>query len=510
MKKPQLEDFTAIAQELNLQLNPDELAQYYAALQPAFEGYRQLEILADKPQPRMAPRVGIRPAPTDNPWGAWFWKGEIIGSPAGALSGKRVVVKDNVAIAGMPLSNGTVLLEEYRPEEDATVVTRILGAGGTIVGQSVCENLCFSGSSFTSDTGPVRNPYDPTRSSGGSSSGSAVLVALGQADMAIGGDQGGSIRIPASWCGIYGLKPTWGVVPYTGAFPIETTLDHLGPMARTVPDVALLLEAIAGPDGQDPRQAGVLPAAAGTYMAALGQDMEGLRLGILEEGFGWPQSDPDVDKMVRAVTEALESLGTRVVSSSVPLHRKAMLIWNGIATEGTWAVMMAGNASGYGWKGHYSPSRMAYWAKAWRSRAVELPATVKQMLLMARYLETHSAGEYYATAQNMAGELTAAYDAALKDVDLLVLPTLPMTATPLPGPGADVEEQLARAFEMVVNTAPFDVSGHPAMTLPCGMLKSLPVGMMAVGRHGEEATLLRFADAFARAVYQAPSPPSSD
>ena len=132
---------------------------------------------------------------------------------------------------------------------DATVVTRILDEGGEIAGKAVCESLCFSGSSFTSDTGSVRNPHDESRAAGGSSSGSAALVAGEIVDMATGGDQGGSIRIPASWCGIVGLKPTHGLVPYTGIFPIELTLDHTGPMARTVADAALLLEVIAGPDG---------------------------------------------------------------------------------------------------------------------------------------------------------------------------------------------------------------------------------------------------------------------
>ena len=153
-------------------------------------------------------------------------------------------------MSGVPMMNGTSVLEGYVPDVDATIVTRILDAGGSVQGKSVCESLCFSGGSHTSDTGPVRNPHDHTRTTGGSSSGSAALVAAREVDLGIGGDQGGSIRIPASWCGIYGLKPTYGLVPYTGVFPIELTLDHTGPMARTAADVALLLEAIArGPTG---------------------------------------------------------------------------------------------------------------------------------------------------------------------------------------------------------------------------------------------------------------------
>ncbi|AUW94336.1 hypothetical protein BXT84_10625 [Sulfobacillus thermotolerans] len=510
MKSPEFKDFKEIAQSLGLQLSDEELGQYYSALQPSFDGYVQLETLSqEKETPFNEAREGHLVDPQDNPLGAWYWKGEIVGAKTGLLVGKRVVIKDNVAVAGMPLSNGTSLMADFRPSEDATVVQRILGAGGTIVGQSVCENLCFSGSSFTSDTGPVRNPYDPSRSSGGSSSGSAVLLATGEVDMAIGGDQGGSIRIPAAWCGVYGLKPTWGLVPYTGAFPIEPSLDHLGPMARTVPDVARLLEVIAGPDGNDPRQKGLTFASSGDYMAALGQELRGFRLGVVKEGFGWPQSDPRVDDMVWGVSESLESKGVSLASVSIPWHRQAMLVWNAIAVEGTWAVMMKGNASGYGWKGRYSADLMSYWAKAWRQNAAALPATVKQLLLVASYMEEHTYGKYYAMAQNLAGELRRAYDNALKDVDLLVMPTLPMTATRLPGKDDPIAEQLNKAFEMVVNTAPFDVSGHPAMTLPCGLIDGLPVGMMIVGKYGDEATLLRFADAFARQVSSPPSPPEA-
>src|SRR5437764_14019752 len=182
--------------------------------------------------------------------------------------------------------NGSAVLEGYVPGVDATIVTRILDAGGEIIGKAVCEHLCFSGGSHTSDTGPVSNPHDPTRSAGGSSSGSAALVVAGECDMAIGGDQGGSITIPSCWCGAYGLKPTFGLVPYTGVFPIELTLDHTGPIAATTADVALLLEVIAGEDGLDPRQYGVKPEA---YTSALRPDTTAIRVAIVSEALGWPE-----------------------------------------------------------------------------------------------------------------------------------------------------------------------------------------------------------------------------
>ncbi len=170
-----------------------------------------------------------------------------------------MAIKDNVCVAGVPMMNGSATLEGYVPEVDATIVTRTLDAGATIVGKAVCEDLCFSGGSHTAATGPVLNPRAPGRSAGGSSCGSAALLAAGEVDLAIGGDQGGSIRMPAGWCGVVGHKPTYGLVPYTGVFPIELTLDHTGPMAATVADVALYLEVLAGADGLDPRQPSVVP-----------------------------------------------------------------------------------------------------------------------------------------------------------------------------------------------------------------------------------------------------------
>ena len=301
------------------------------------------------------------PSPEDNPLNAWYVTAEITGSDAGPLTGKRVAIKDNVMVAGLPMMNGSRSLEGFVPVEDATVVTRVLAAGGTVAGKSVCEDLCFSGGSHTAANGPVHNPWDASRSAGGSSSGSAALVAAGEVDMAIGGDQGGSVRLPASWCGIVGLKPTHGLVPYTGAFPIEATVDHLGPMARTVLDAATLLTAIAGPDGQDPRQAG---APSGVdYTAGLDEGVAGRRVGILREGFGVAGlSEPEVDEAVRRSAQRFSELGAQVVEVSVPEHAAALHVWNVIATDGATWQMLRGNGYGYGYKGRYSPELMDHYA----------------------------------------------------------------------------------------------------------------------------------------------------
>lgn len=449
--------------------------------------------------------LGERPSEDANPLGAWFWKGDIPGAASGPLSGKTVAIKDSIAVAGFPLSNGTRLLEGYIAPRDATVVERVLNAGATIKGKSMCENMCLSGSSFTSDYGIVRNPFDTSRSAGGSSSGNAVLIATGAVDMGIGGDQAGSIRIPSSWCGIYGLKPTWGLIPYTGAISLEPTIDHLGPMARNVTDLAQLLTVMAGPDGLDPRQNST-PYPPTNYAENLRRGIEELRIGVLQEGFGWENSDPAVDTFVRQQIEALASLGAQVTPVSVPDHRQAMVIFNGIAMEGGVATMMVQNGQLFGQKAFSSPDLAEFWGRAWHAAPDALPYMVKQFMLTATFVNSRYQGGLYAKAQNMARALRFAYDCALKTVDVIMMPTLPMTASKLPGPGASLSEILQATSEMLFNTAPFDVTGHPAITIPCGMLEGLPVGMMAVGPMGADDILLRLAYAAENSLYRQPLP----
>lgn len=506
VKTPSTEALARIAERYRFDLTPERLESFRALIHTTLGSYARLDELTEPTLPVKYPRrPGERPQPEDNPLGAWYWKSEISGAPDGLLAGKTVAVKDNVCVAGVPMMNGTSVLEGYVPDVDATVVTRILDAGGTILGKAVCESLCFSGGSHTSDSGPVRNPHDLARSTGGSSSGSAALVAAGEVDVALGGDQGGSVRMPAGWSGIYGLKPTYGLVPYTGAFPIELTLDHLGPMARTVADVALLLEAIAGPDGLDPRQSAGRPGEA--YSQALTGDASDLRIGIVTEGFGWEGlSEDDVDQAVTDAARSFEKLGAKVGQVSIPWHRDGIHVWNAIALEGATALMVAGNSMGTNWKGHYTTSLLDAYARGRIARADDLSETVKLTVLAGQYLQDAYHGRYYAKGQNLGRRLAAAYDAALADHDLLVMPTLPLKATAIPPADAPLEDYVARALEMIFNTAPFDVTGHPAISAPCALSGGLPVGMMLVGRTGEDATVLRAADAFEREVFAAPTP----
>ncbi|CAB3681892.1 Amidase [Achromobacter animicus] len=496
LPRPTLEALDQAARRIGLNLDDATLRAYERILEATFAEYDQVDALIDQPPVVRYPRTpGVQPE--DNPLNAWYVRTEIDGRPGGPLAGKRVVLKDNVCLAGVPMMNGAATLRGYVPDQDATVATRILDAGGRIVGKAHCEYFCVSGSSHTNATGPVRNPRMPEHSAGGSSSGAAALVGAGEADMAIGTDQGGSVRIPAAYSGIYGMKPTHGLIPYTGIMPIEMTLDHAGIMTATVADNALLLDAIAGSDGLDPRQQN-LPAERGSYCEALGLALKGLRVGVVPEGFGWHNSETVVDDAVRQAAAKLAALGAEVIELSVPLHRKGHAIWTPIAVEGT-TQQMKGFNYGSNWKGLYVTGLMQA-QRHWQDHADDFPHDVKTCLLAGEYFYARYGGQYYGKAQNLARRLRQAYDQALDRVDMLLMPTVPMRAPRLIDAGAAPDLFVTRALEMNANTAPFDVTGHPAISVPCALRDGLAVGMMLVGRHFDEATLYRAAHAFERSL----------
>ena len=482
-----------IVEEFGMHMSDARVQEFLDVMQGTLAAYDTVDAMPDHLPPVLYPRTaGRRPPPEENPLNAWYVKSEVRGAPEGPLLGKTVVLKDNVCLAGVPMMNGASTLKGYTPDIDASVVTRLLGAGATIVGKAHCECFCLSGGSHTNATGPVHNPHRSGWSAGGSSSGPGALVGGGLVDMAIGGDQGGSIRIPSSWCGCYGMKPTHGLVPYSGIMPIETTIDHTGPMTQNVRDNATMLQAIAGADGLDPRQ---YAPRVDDYASGLGRGAAGMRIGVLKEGFGHPVSEVDVDAKVRAAAETFRRLGAGVEEVSIPAHLRGLAIWTPIALEGLTNQMMHGNGMGTGWEGLYTTSLLDFHAN-WRSRADELSDTLKICMLMGEYYLKHHRGHYYAKAQNLARQLRDEYDEAFGTFDLLLMPTLPMKATPLPPPDAPLALSCQRAFEMIPNTAPFDVTGHPAMSVPCGNSDGLPVGMMLVGAKWQEAVIYRAAGAF--------------
>src|SRR5689334_5681477 len=482
-----------IAEDLGLSMTDADLKSFIEAMRPNVAAYNVVDAMPDNLPPVKYPRTpGVRPPAAENKHNAWYVKTTVPGAASGKLKGKTVVLKDNVMLAGVPMMNGAATLEGYIPDIDATIVQRMLDAGAEIAGKVHCESFCMSGGSHTGATGPVHNPHKMGYSAGGSSSGSGVVVALGEVDMAIGGDQGGSIRMPASFCGIYGMKPTWGLVPYTGIMPIEIFVDHTGPMTSNVADNALLLEVIAGDDGYDPR---IKAPKVEDYTKALGGGAKGLKIGVLKEGFEQPGAEPGVNESVKQAAKRLSSLGATVEDISIPMHMMGPAIWTPIGVEGMTQTMMYGDGYGLSRPDLYSTSLMDF-HRGWRRQADSLSETTKLFLLLGTYINNTFGPRFYGKAQNISRRLTAAYDKAFASYDLLLLPTTPMKATKLPEAGASREDYVARALEMISNTAPFDITHHPAMSLPCGMVDGLPVGLMLVGRMFEESTIYRAAHAF--------------
>ncbi|XP_031562595.1 uncharacterized protein LOC116298327 [Actinia tenebrosa] len=497
VRTPSLVRLNEIAHSLNLDLSDGELKEFQDVITKTLETtYQRLHDLPDPKLPVKYPRSqGYRPTAQENPLNAWYWRCDISGVGSGKLQGKTVAIKDSIPVAGIPMMNGSRILEGFIPDIDATVITRVLDQGGRILGKATCENLCCSGASFTSATGPVLNPVDRTRTSGGSSSGCAAVVATGEVDMAIGGDQGGSIRMPSAACGIVGLKPTFGLVPYTGISSMEATLDHTGPMARTVYDIALLLEALAGreDEGLDPRQPNDLKVP--EYTKQLTGDIKGLRIGLVKEGFD-PTFEPDVNQLVKQSAERLGEVGAVVEEVSIPWHLDGKHLFTAIFKEGGNRTMFDWYGAGTSARTYYDTHAQQAMARGMKSHPNDHSSNVILLRLFARYLHEDYNGIFYSKSQNLSRELRKAYDEAFEKYDVIIMPTIPKKAPKLPPPNPSLAEYIEKAFELIPNTSPFDVSGHPSLTINAGLSEGLPVGMMITGKMFDESTVLNVAYAY--------------
>ena len=433
------------------------------------------------------------PERKDNVYNAWQCVTTIKESNAGPLSNKTLAIKDNILVAGLPMRNGSHVLNDFVADVDAEVVKRVLAAGAVIKGKANCENLCLSGASHTCFSGPVLNPHNIKYSTGGSSSGCAALLAADNVDLAIGCDQGGSVRIPASFSGIVAMKPTHGLIPYSGIMPIELTLDTVGTMSRNVVDNAMLLQVLAGRDGLDPRQYDLQIK---NYTKRLDDPINNLKIAVVDEAFTVAGIEQCVIDKVNAAASVLQTMGAQVDRISIPEHADGLAIWQVIAVEGLMNMMM--NANGYNWRGQYLPALSDAIAK-WREYTDQLSPSLKSILIAAQYLKQRYHGRFYAQAQNLSRSLKAAYKRAFADYDILLMPTTPMRATLIPDV-ADTRLSLQRSNEMLDNTAPFNVTGQPALSIPCGLVDGLPVSMMLVADDYQEDVLYQVAHQFEKTL----------
>jgi amidase len=460
------------------------------------------------------PRENIHfPEKSANAHGAWAWKCDIVDKQAksGKLQGKTFALKDNVAVKGVPMLLGTNFIKGYVPDCDASVAVRILEAGGRILGKAVCENMCHSATSHSSGTGIVESPFAEGYSAGGSSSGSGVLVALGEVDGAVGADQGGSIRVPAANCGIVGLKPTFGLVPYTGSGSNEPTNDHLGPMTRTVLDNALFLEAIAGNDNIDDRSFAAphpskLPLYSSIASLPESKPLSGKRFAVITESLSTPALDRRVVKTFRNAVSKYIELGATVEEVSIPIHSKGAAIWTGVSKVGGFLSKTSG---AFGRRGHQMLGLNSLLHPMGQQNWDEAYASTKNIYLNGLYA-VEKFPLLLAKATNLSRQLRDAYDAALETYDVLLTPTLPYVATSHAAPDATPLEQIAKQIGLTANTAPFNQSGHPVLALPIGMLEvlegpgvenrvKLPVSMQVIGKWWDEMTVYEASFAWERA-----------
>jgi Asp-tRNA(Asn)/Glu-tRNA(Gln) amidotransferase A subunit family amidase len=427
------------------------------------------------------------PAEGDDPNGAFLTRCDLRRTDEGVLSGLTVAIKDNIAVAGIPMTCGSPLFEDYIPAEDATVVDRILAAGGRILGKSNMDEFALGGDAATMRFRLARNPNDPDHQPGGSSAGSGVAVADGLVDVALGSDTGGSVRFPASFCGVVGIKPSRGLVPLTGFAQFSKLNDEIGVLADTVEDVARTIAAMAGTDPRDAATAGLTPEEYVEEVEAVDDStVESLTVGVPDELFG---GDPEVDKTVRDAVNELAAAGATVREVSIPDFEYAIPAWWAIAmTEA--AAYMDANATNYWQRSVPDPSFTAAVGEAFSERADELGDYPAEVFLYGQHLMAEYGDEYYARAQRARKLVTAGVDDALDGVDVLAGPTTPMVA-PAWDSGNYLED--STLDEAVRTTGPFNLTGHPAVSVPCGSEDGLPVGLQFIGRRGGDADALRAA-----------------
>jgi aspartyl-tRNA(Asn)/glutamyl-tRNA(Gln) amidotransferase subunit A len=400
----------------------------------------------------------------------------------GPLAGVPVALKDNLCTRGIPTTCSSKILDGWRPPYDATVVTKLRGAGAVAVGKTNLDEFAMGSSTENSAFGPTKNPHDTSRVPGGSSGGSAAAVAAGFAPLALGSDTGGSIRQPAALCGVVGVKPTYGLVSRYGLVAFASSLDQVGPMAATVADAALLLEVIAGHDRADSTST---PGDAPSLLGRLDEGVEGLRIGVLAELA--EAVSADVAARLGEAAAALESQGAKVGEASVPSAKLGLSAYYLIAPAEASSNLARYDGVRYGLRVE-APDITAMYAK---TRAAGFGPEVKRRIMLGTYaLSAGYYDAYYGQAQRVRTLIILDFEAAYGDYDLLLAPVTPTTAFPL---GAKTDDPLTMYLSDVC-TIPSNLAGHPAMSVPFGHDgQGLPVGIQVMAPALGEATMFRAA-----------------
>ncbi len=415
------------------------------------------------------------------------------GKPLSALDGVPVLLKDNIVQAGEPATCSSRILENFVSPYDATVTERLQAAGAVIVGRTNMDEFAMGSSTENSIYGPSHNPWDPSRACGGSSGGSAAAVAAGLVPLALGSDTGGSIRQPASFCGVVGMKPTYGRVSRWGLVAFASSLDQIGPFARTVGDCAAMLGVIAGHDPRDSTSLSEPTPLSGKMLGdALDGSVEGLTIGLPGEYFVEEGVDPGVLSRVREAIAELEAAGARFVPISLPHTEHTIATYYLIATAEASSNLARFDGVRYGRRAENVKDLLDLYQ---RSRSEGFGAEVKRRILLGTYVL--SAGyydAYYGKAQRVRTLIRRDFEAAFGECDLILTPTTPETAFAL---GAKSGDPLSMYLSDVY-TVSANLAGVPALSMPCGLSEGMPVGLQLIGRPLDEATILRVGDALER------------
>ncbi|MCW2538740.1 MAG: Enantioselective amidase [Frankiales bacterium] len=491
LRAPESAQVAAYAARSGWTLSAEELQLYTEQVATSLAA---IDAMEDLPEPSVPLKhsayrdPGHRATPDEDPYNSVIQFCEVRGSATGPLAGKTLGVKDCIQVAGVPMTNGGRRQPVLVPTEDAVVIERLLDAGVTITAKTNLEDLGW-GLGEGSAYGPARNPFDPSRSTGGSSSGSGSAVASGLVDLALGADEGGSVRIPAAWCGLVGMKATHGLVPSYGMSYMNHTLDHIGPMTKTVHDNALMLEVMAGPDWRDPQWTTNMPAEAGHYTAAAGKGIKGLKVGILIESLEPVGVTPDVLAAFEQGAKTLTALGAEVTQVSVPLWAHGWAIASAGLAAGSYFMTKSYGTGGFQHLGRIDPQAVATLAAQSELGGNDTPTMAKTLMLTAEHVNSQYYGIPFVKAHNLRLELRKQLEAALAGVDIIITPTTPAVAHKLlserSGPAPFIRGRLGSA---TANCAPTDLTGHPSLTVPCGTGEDdLPVGLQFVGpRYSEE------------------------
>ncbi len=412
------------------------------------------------------------------------------GKPLPPLAGVPVAIKDVMVTRDLRTTAGSKILEHFVPPYDCTAVARMEAAGAVVLGKLNCDEFAMGSSNENSAYRPVHNPHDTSRVPGGSSGGSAAAVAAGMAVATLGSDTGGSIRQPASFCGVVGLKPTYGRVSRYGLIAFASSLDHIGPFARTVKDAALVLRTIAGRDPMDSTSAD-LPVP--DYVAELEKPVQGLKVGVPKEYFG-EGLDPEVRAAVENAIQKLAERGCDVVPIPLPHTEYAIPTYYIVATAEASSNLARYDGVRYG----YRAPKVRTLSEMYRStRHGGFGLEVKRRIMLGTYVL--SAGyydAYYLKAQKVRTLLTRDFDEAFKKVDVIAAPTSPTPAFKI---GEKANDPLAM-YLADIYTVTANLAGIPGISVPCGMShEKLPIGLQLLGRHFDEATVLRVAHAYEQA-----------